>query len=115
MALFQDIPLSSFTGLDSVTTHPASDVVIDWSYGAATVYWESQSSVTYPWVKVDLLDTYHITRVLMAEPTGGGDFINNIRLDYSLDNDRWSRYYIDGEEVTDEVIVTSGSRVLFPE
>ena len=35
-----------------MTTHPASDVVIDWSYGAPVAYWESLSSASSIWFKV---------------------------------------------------------------
>ena len=37
-------PVTSFVGEDTHADHPASDVVLNWAYDAADVFWQSTST-----------------------------------------------------------------------
>ena len=53
--------------------------------------------------KVDLLDIYHITRVLKANAFTGDSWLLELRLDYSLDNELWMLYQRNKQLLTNEV------------
>ena len=57
----------------------------------------------FSFYKVDLLDIYHITRVLKANAFTGDSWLLELRLDYSLDNELWMVYQRNKQLLTNEV------------